>query len=699
MILEVLYLSNYIDGRVVMNSSQMFDDSNYADLHLQQIRNIHITVEVLDKEDNTIETIQGLSTGGNISVSNSSLIRRTGNLSFVLFENLLPKSGNILWMTNKIRVYAGIEDLASSERGVTHFCLGTFYITEPEVSISSDSRTIGVKLEDNMTKWELTELENKMIIEADTPLNTAMTQLLNFYGEWNTLIDFTELKVPYTLEFNEGDTILSVITKLRDLYMDWECFYDIDGTFVFRKMMIQRKDDEPVAWKFDKESDLITSFKETFSYKSVRNRIIVNGQMDEITGLTPRAEASITLESSPFHENNIDRRTKVINDSTYGNVLQCDSRARYELFKQSTFQEKIDISTVPIYFLDANNIIEANSLNSETSDRYVIDSISIGLAIGDEMSIQCHKVYYSHFDNESITTQYRESAEKIINGIENLGWLSLAEDRVKDYYGLEGDGSKVIVRFEYQGLFGITAYVTGYFGETTQTLTIDLADFENPVGDSGDNGTGKAEYSDRVLGHEMLHIVMNNAFGINKSVNLPVWFKEGTGEFIHGADERLKNLIVVNGVLSQVEIDDLVTRATALLNGSAWNGQGSDYVAGYLIVKYLDKKISIGKDFKNLMWSIRDSLDITDLSLKNAIAENTDFATYQDFVANFSANASNFIKSSITLNIGANELDTGSIAGSDHRGTQPLNAESVFDNTLATPQNPAKMFDVQFMRV
>ncbi|MGR5954233.1 hypothetical protein ACT7DP_30175 [Bacillus paranthracis] len=46
--------------------------ANYAYLHLQDIRKLYITVEVLDKDNNTIETIQGLSTGGEVSVSGGS---------------------------------------------------------------------------------------------------------------------------------------------------------------------------------------------------------------------------------------------------------------------------------------------------------------------------------------------------------------------------------------------------------------------------------------------------------------------------------------------------------------------------------------------------------------------------------------------------------------------------------------------------
>lgn len=681
-----------------MSAKEIPNIANYADLHLQNIRKLHITVEVVDDSDNVIEAIHGLSTGGNINVSGNSLIRRTGTLSFVLFDMLLPKKENLLWMTNKIRVYAGIENMASVDNEITHFCLGTFFITEPAIDISKDSRTISINLEDNMMRWEQEQLENKLKIEAGVPLHTAVVQTMNFYGEFKVDVEFTDLKVPYTLEFMEGESILNVLTKLRDLYMDWECFYDIDGTLIFRKMEIQKKDGEPIVWSFDKESDLVTIFKENFTYKEVKNRVVVIGQMDTGTGLTPRAEANITLETSPFHKDQIGQRTMVITDSSMGNAIQCESKAKYELFKRSTFQEKLSINTIPIYYLDANNVIEVRNHATGDLELYVVDSIGIGLGIEDEMSLNCHKLYFNHFEIGGSLGDYQKSADVVINGIQNLGWLSIPEKRIKDYFGLEGDGSKLIVRFEYEGLHGTTAYVTGYYGESTQTLTVDLADFVNPTGDSGDNGNGKAEYADRVLGHEMLHVVMNNSFGVEKTSIIPSWFKEGVGEFIHGADERLKLLIVENGSISNTKLTELVTRATELLNGGSWVSESKDYGASYVILKYLDTKITTGKTMKNLMSSIKQSTKSGGIALEESIVANTGFATFADFVTNFSANAVNHVKLNVKLNIGSDELDTGSIGGSDHRGSSSLNAEKVFDNSLATKGLSANGFVVEFIR-
>ena len=38
--------------------------------------------------------------------------------------------------------------------------------------------------------------------------------------------------VPYDLEFSSGDTVLSILTTLRDLYPNYETFFDINNIFV-----------------------------------------------------------------------------------------------------------------------------------------------------------------------------------------------------------------------------------------------------------------------------------------------------------------------------------------------------------------------------------------------------------------------------------------------------------------------------------
>lgn len=685
----------FLDGNIVMNSENAGNKiADYEMLHLQSVRRLHITVEVMDKNDKTIEVLQGISTGGDISISGTSLIRRTGSLSFVLFDYLLPQKNSLLWMTNKIRVYAGIDNMTSAEATPTHFCLGTFYITEPNVSISRDNRTISISLQDRMAMWEEEQFENKVIIEPDTPVDVAIMSVLSVMGETQFgYIQQTDLLVPYQIEFAQGSTVMEAIDKLVNLYMDWEAYYNTEGYFVYQKMTLQYDRDIRPNWQFTERSPLLLTFNETYNYKGVKNRIVVYGAMDEKTGLIPKSQVDL-LPSLTFGADTIGIRKKIFNESTYAKKEQCESKAKFELWKASTLQERVSITCVPIYFLDANDVIEVWNPSTGESERYQVNTISYGLTTNDTMQIQGTKLYY---DDVLIDT-HDEKIDYIIDGITNKGWLSIPEARIKQYYGLEGDGSPLVVQFEYNAVGGTTAYVTGYMGTTTQTLTIDLVDLGSGTGDSGDNDLpSKGDYTDRILGHEMLHAVMNNSFGMSKIDSLPNWFLEGSAEFLHGADERVKTSIVEDGAISDVYLNYIINRGEELLNNGFWNSDSDDYSASYIIMKYIDKKIATG-DMRNFMATIKASTSDGLTALKESIVANCGYATFEAFVQDFKANGANFVKTKMTLNLNADEVDTGSIGGSDHRGTVHLNAENVFDNSQAVAGVMATGFTVEVDR-
>ncbi|MFJ8247278.1 DUF5048 domain-containing protein [Peribacillus asahii] len=686
----------FIEGNVVMNGESARDLlADFATLHMQAIRRLYITVEVLDRDDQTIEVLNGVSTSGNVSISGTSLIRRAGSLTFVLFDYLLPRQENVLWMTNKIRVYAGIDDLRSQDAVTTHFCLGTFFISEPNVAISNDSRTITINLEDKMAMWGEEQFENKLIIEPDTPVHIAIQSVLSVMGEtqFGYIQDSTET-VPYQIEFAQGSSVLDALNKLVDLYMDWEAYYNTEGFFVYQKMTMKHDREMAPQWVYDEHSPLLISFNEAYTYKGVKNRVIVFGAMNEKTGLTPRSQADL-LPELKLGANNIGIKKKVFVESSYTKKEQCASKAKFELWKASTLQEKVTITSLPIYFLDANDIIEVWNPADREYYRYSIDSISYGLGVSDTMQITASRVYY----DDVLMDVYDEKIDYIIDMITNKGWLSIPEKRIKEYYGLEGDGAPLVINFEYNQVAGTTAYVTGYLGTNYQTLTIDLVDLGFGIGDSGDNALpSKGDYTDRIIGHEMLHAVMNNQFGMDKIQNMPDWFLEGCAEFLHGADERLKLSIMEDGVVTDSKASQMVNRCVSMLRDNTWSGASDDYSAGYVIMKYIDKKILFGLDMKSIMIAIKNSSSDGLTAMKEAIVANTVFYSFDELIVDFQENGVQFLQEEITLNPYVDEEDTGSVAGNDHRGAFPLNAEMVFDNSTAVAGLISTGFTVEFER-
>jgi flagellin len=272
-----------------------------------------------------------------------------------------------------------------------------------------------------------------------------------------------------------------------------------------------------------------------------------------------------------------------------------------------------------------------------------------------------------------------EAIDNFIDGIKNKGWLTQAEDRITTQFGLTGSGN-LEIKLETDSPGGTAAYVTGSTGTTDQTLTIDVSDFTPSSGDSGDNGGSKAGYSDRILAHEMVHATMNSEFGVADTIEMGSWFKEGSAELIHGGDERLEGFISDGaGGLDSAKVDDMVARATELLNGAEWNGDSKDYAAGYLIMKYVDDQKT--GTMANLMGDIKTNVGSMtgNVAVESAIVSNTSAADFSTFVSNFSSLDATAVGGFISFTNG-DEVDTGAIGGSDNGGSA-LNAEDVFDNT------------------
>lgn len=665
-------------------------------LHLQNYRNLDVRIEVLDSENNVVDTIEGIVNGGSISINGSSAIRRTGSISMILTDKVVPKSGGIIWITNKIRIYIGIRDNASLRDDYTSYCIGTFYMNDATASYNRESNELSLNLSDYMINWEEKQIDEAFKIEVGTPIHIAILNIMNMFGEFNTDVEMTNLDVPQDLDFNIGDTVLDVIQKIRDLYMDYDCYYTVNGTFVFKRLKVQLEGEEEVKWRFGQGEDLMINMSKSSNFKNVKNSIMVIGKT-ETDGSSVSGNYFIEDVTNPFHMDKIGERKKVVTDSSLFTTAQCESMAVYELFKSSNFGEQFTISCVPIYFLDANSVIEVYNADREVYEQVLINNISYSFDVNATMNISGSKMYYNIYNINKIPIDYyRAIADSVIQSINKYGWLSIPEARVYQKFGLQGrGGANVRLRFQYQEFGGVTAYVIGFETHREQSMVLDLADFQYAEGESGSqNGVGKGDYLDRVIGHEVLHLVMNDDFGVTKTVKIPEWYKEGLAELLHGADERLK-IVVENedqNGYNESSITQIVNGAYSLVTGARrLDVTTEDYASSYITLKILAKELDTkGVSFSDFHDRIRISMESGDVAFRQAISYY--FGTYDDFAKIVRAKGVQFVKD-MALNFGKDEVDTGSISGSDY-GNASLNAESVFDGSQAEENVMLKRFNV-----
>ena len=208
------------------------------------------------------------------------------------------------------------------------------------------------------------------------------------------------------------------------------------------------------------------------------------------------------------------------------------------------------------------------------------------------------------------------SAAQYIVGALYTWWIDEALTLSKESFGLtfEEDGTSVneiTVQF-YNKADGKLAAVDYSSGQKCDDLVLKInLHYYTTIDQDDPNGSIDMDgivYLDRTIAHEMVHAVM--AANIDYFSNLPLSFKEGIAELVHGIDDKRYN-----------NIKNLASSASSL--NSAFSGSGaSAYAAGYMALRYLAKQAAEDRDPSYDI--IVDDTDTTDTDSTVTDTTNTD---------------------------------------------------------------------------
>jgi flagellin len=268
---------------------------------------------------------------------------------------------------------------------------------------------------------------------------------------------------------------------------------------------------------------------------------------------------------------------------------------------------------------------------------------------------------------------------KVIDGLKT-GWLGNAEEMIKKYYGIEGDGAALKLNLNTtDGQWNVLASVSGSTESNGKvknlSLNLDMADFG--IGDTADGGVSSGYYNDRVIAHEMVHAVMDRSMNM---ASLPTWFVEGTAELIQGADQRVASAIAGGSV-------------AAVVSGAA--ASSPSYEGAYVASRYLhDKLKEAGVDggMKGLMTYLHENQSANLDTALNAVTNGT-IASASAFMTDFQANGATFINTKMNLT----NADTGAIGGLDADGGPSRNpTDVVSDVGYTSADKPLQSFKFDF---
>jgi flagellin len=298
--------------------------------------------------------------------------------------------------------------------------------------------------------------------------------------------------------------------------------------------------------------------------------------------------------------------------------------------------------------------------------------------------------YASDASSSTLTRKQQELIDHL-----QKSWLQQGESMISQYFGIQGDGANLSISFvEGQGFLasvGMSGFDANGKG-LNLTLNIDIDDFMPSEWPNGGDGFVS---NDRVVLHELTHAVMARSVNME---DMPLWFIEGTAEFMHGADARLNtDLAAMSGGTNAAKV-------ASLMNGYLTNdGTSQQYSAGYAAVRYLHSSIiaaggqGISEVFDFLQANAGSTLDDAIVAMKTAhgsLAYGNQAQLQGLFDAGEAGN--NYIVNLMT-NGSLTNADTGAVGGADaDGGTRDTTANGVVPDTSNPTSNPLANFTETF---
>lgn len=298
----------------------------------QSLQKQYIMLKVVNREMQSVITIQGRYTSGTLNIDDTSNIKRTGSLNMYVDKDFLGDESNSQYQgylqrnmlnifaelaTDKfIRIYIGIEDNDTFE--VSWYLQGTYIATQNSIKFDATTRELSLSLSDRMidlTGDRAGTLDAYgTIVKNSQSIREAMISILEVCGITDyDIIDITALRdsvdffdekatdndnlVPYDIESSAGTTAYKLLEELVKLYAYYKMSFNVYGTFVCERMVTE-EDDSYVVLDDKMLRELIIDESVSYDTSKVKNWIKIWGKDGYYYG-----EAKDENPDSPFNVN------------------------------------------------------------------------------------------------------------------------------------------------------------------------------------------------------------------------------------------------------------------------------------------------------------------------------------------------------------------------------------------------------------
>lgn len=245
--------------------------------------NLVLKIEVLNLNDKIIGQIEDPLVGGTMSIDSESDVRRTSN--FVIQPTLKDKiklsEDSLLWINKDIKVSVGLYNIRTKK--YQYYSLGRYVYVDSSSTYDATTNNLSINCADFMKKLDGTKngqlgsliirypayeensetgevlsynIIRDAVIETLEKLCRITKYRIDDIGEYKALPDYNEHwqqyreenitwnAIPYDLEFSCGCSVLSILTTLRDLYPNYEMFFDMDTNDFINQLRPMCYDDD-----------------------------------------------------------------------------------------------------------------------------------------------------------------------------------------------------------------------------------------------------------------------------------------------------------------------------------------------------------------------------------------------------------------------------------------------------------------------
>ena len=280
---------------------------------------LRLNIEVLDAKQKVLDTLNCGLTGGSVSINGESDVRRTANFTIqpTLKDKIKLTENSLLWLNKDIRVSVGLYNPRSKQ--YKYYPLGWYVYTDTSGTYDATNDNLTINCADFMKKLDGTKngqlgsliisfpayeenettgevikynIIRNAVIEILEKLARITNHRIDDIGEYKALSEYNENwkqyreenitwnTIPFDQEFSAGCSVLSILTTFRDLYPNYEMFFDMDtNAFICQLKQMCYEDDIILDNSFLQR--VLISENTTVDMSTVRNICEVWGQVIE----------------------------------------------------------------------------------------------------------------------------------------------------------------------------------------------------------------------------------------------------------------------------------------------------------------------------------------------------------------------------------------------------------------------------------